>query len=148
MFAALAGVFVGLVVFAGVAWLISQDGSGVDIRLGDDRFEAGRTDRLAAEVERNGPILFPDASPQRARDIYLQHLGDEPGEGWLAFLARSPDADDRTCVLQWDADAREFSDPCGDATYPADGEGLPHFPTEVDDDGVLSVDLRAPAEDE
>ena len=137
----LAAVVGALAVFGGLALLA---GSGqVDVRLGDDVFEAGRVDRLAANVARDGPIAIPDASPNRARDVYLQHLGPTDEEGWLAFSAQAPGAE-RTCLLQWRAGDQEFVDPCSGERYPAEGDGLTQYPTTVED-GVLSVDLRSPA---
>lgn len=136
------GAVVGaMAVFGGLALLA---GSGqVDPRLGDDVFTVGQVERLAANVERDGPIAIPDASPRRARDIYLQHLGAADDEGWLAFSAQAPGAE-RRCLLQWLPQDRQFADPCSDERYPADGEGLTSYPTTVED-GVLSVDLRSPA---
>jgi hypothetical protein len=40
----------------------------------------------------------------------------------------------------WDAVAGAFTDPCTNATVPADGDDLPHYPTRVTD-GVLVIDL-------
>jgi hypothetical protein len=127
-------------VFWGVALLAGS--GGVDVRLGDDVFRAGQVERLAGAIARDGPIAIPDASPERARDIYLQHLGETPEVGWLAFAAQAPDAD-RTCLLQWQPADRQFRDPCSERRYPADGEGLTQYPTTVTE-GQLSVDLRQP----
>jgi hypothetical protein len=118
-------------------------GGDVQVRLGDEDFRAGRTDRLAARIASDGrPFLIADASPNRARDIYLQHEGNDPDEGWLAFAARAPDQDDRDCSLVWVPDEGAFADPCTAARFPADGEGLTQYETRVTD-GILHVDLRA-----
>lgn len=138
---ALGAVVAAVAVFGGFA-LLAGSGS-VDVRLGDDVFRAGQVERLAANIERDGPIAIPDASPDRARDIYLQHLGETPEEGWLAFAAQAPGAE-RTCLLEWLPAEREFRDPCGDESFPANGSGLARYPTDVTD-GLLSVDLRPPA---
>lgn len=136
----LGAVVAAVAVFGGLALLA---GSGeVDVRLGDDVFRAGQVERLAAAIAREGPIAIPDASPQRARDIYLQHLGETPEVGWLAFAAQAPGAV-RTCLLQWLPAEAEFVDPCSQQRYPADGEGLTQYPTTVEE-GVLTVDLRRP----
>ncbi len=124
-----------------VLLLLMAGGGQVEVRLGDDEFNAGHVERLAGAVERDGPILFPDASPARARDVYLQHLGATPEEGWIAMAAQAPGAG-RECVLRWDPATRTFSDPCGDAEFPEDGEGLPRYPTRIEE-GRLFVDLRA-----
>ncbi len=136
-----AAVVAGLALFAGLALLT---GSGrIQPNLGDEVFVAGRVDRLAANIEGDGPIAFPDASPQRGRDIYLQHLGATPEEGWLAFSAQAPGAE-RRCLLQWLAQEGVLADPCSATRYPADGQGLTQYPTKVEG-GVVSVNLRSPA---
>ncbi len=137
----LAGVVAGFALFAGIALLAGS--GGVDVRLGDDVFNAGQVERLAAAVERDGPIAIADASPRRARDLYLQHLGPTPEEGWLAFSAQAPGAE-RRCLLQWLPAEEEFVDPCSERRYPGDGEGLLRYPTMVEE-GRLSVDLRQPS---
>lgn len=128
-------------VFGGMALLAGSD--GVDVRLGDDVFRAGQVERLAAAIAEDGPIAIPDASPERARDIYLQHLGETPAVGWLAFAAQAPNAE-RHCLLQWVPAEAELVDPCGERRYPADGEGLTQYPTTVTEEGTLTVDLRRP----
>ena len=140
MIVGLGAVVGAVVVFGGVALLAGS--GGVEVRLGDDVFRAGQVERLAAAIAAEGPIAIPDASPERARDIYLQHLGETPEVGWLAFAAQAPGAE-RTCLLQWDPAGAELVDPCSDRRYPADGEGLTQYPTAVAD-GVLTVDLRRP----
>lgn len=93
---------------------------------------------LAARVADDGPILFADASGNRSLDVYVQHLGGDPDEGWSAFLARGPGVEDRNCTLEWDDD--RFVDPCNGATFPADGTGLKQFTIRVED-GSLYVDF-------
>ncbi len=102
-------------------------------------FDVGPADQRRAVIERDGPLLFPDAL-NRDRDIYVQHLS---GVGWKVFEARPPGAP-RRCVLRWEGPAGRFVDPCTGAAYPADGAGLVSYPTRVDDDGRLRVDLRNP----
>ena len=103
------------------------------------QFELGRATDYARTIARDGPILFPD--PQgRSRDIFVQHLGDD---AWLAFEARAAGAS-RNCVLRWEQGPRQFVDPCTGAVYPPDGAGLVRFPTTVNDDGKVVVDLRSP----
>lgn len=117
-------------------------GGVVQSRLGDDEFRAGDAERLAARIADDGrPFLIADASPARARDIYLQHGGTDPDESWLAFAARAPGQDDRNCSLQWVAEEEQFADPCTGARFPIDGQGLTHYATRVEE-GVLYVDLR------
>jgi hypothetical protein len=103
------------------------------------QFELGKATDYARTIARDGPLLFPD--PQgRSRDIYIQHLGEG---AWVAFEARVTGAP-RTCVVKWEAGPRHFVDPCDGRTFPADGAGLVHFPTTVNDDGKVVVDLSMP----
>ena len=115
-----------------------------DVNLGNDRFEVGRADVFARAIDRDGPILFKDPLTSRAgREIYVQHLGDDEDEGWLALDAYAPGAPrEERCILEWDAAEDVFVDPCGDAKVPADGEGVRTYPGEVDDRGAVIIDLR------
>jgi hypothetical protein len=137
----IAGVVAGL----GLVWfmvnLASQGTESVQVRLGDDRFDAGNVDNRADSIADGGPVLFPDVAG-RTRDIYLQHLGDEPDEGWSAFSAQAV-GKPRDCFLQWQADTADFEDCDGDR-YPADGDhpSLTSYPVSVED-GRLFVDLNA-----
>ena len=123
-------VLVGVLVFVAVLVLSRQE--GVDIRLGDDEFSL-RTDSVAGAIARDGPVLYPDASPNRARDIYVQHLSTDPDQGWLAFAAQAPGAA-RECQLEWDRASTSFVDPCSGLRYPADGEGLTRYAVRLDGD--------------
>jgi hypothetical protein len=102
-------------------------------------FVVGKTSVLTKEAAR-APLLFQDPL-NRGRDIYIIHTGTDRLTGWVAFLAHAADAD-RTCQLVWRAASQDFRDPCDGHIYPADGDALPHFPTSVDANGNLSVDLR------
>ena len=97
--------------------------------LGDQEFRAGRTDGLATQIRRDGPVIFPQPSGGRSGDIYVQHLGGK----WYAIAAGS-----RSCTLQWTGTA--FRDPCTKATYPPDGTGLTRFRTRIDGN-LLYVDF-------
>ncbi|HEX8802840.1 MAG TPA: hypothetical protein VF743_01565 [Acidimicrobiales bacterium] len=154
---ALAVAAAGVVVALGTAFAVSVLASrgSVEVRLGDETFEAGSAERAAGRIADSGPVLYPDAAGGD-RDIYLQHLGDDPETGWLAFAARPAQAP-RECTLQWepagsgdpadgsfrllDADGEE-SGACDGERFPATGEGLPSYPVEVAD-GRLTVDLNA-----
>jgi len=120
--------------------LANQSGGG---SLGDDTFDINAS-TLASQIDRNGPILFPDLLG-RGRDIYIQHLSDDRKEGWLAFRATAPGAG-RPCTLRWDGTERLFRDPCdASRTYPADGEGLERYRAAVMGENKLVVDLRGTA---
>lgn len=126
-----------LVLLVLVSWLTSR--GDVDVRLGPSRFEAGSVERMAAEIDERGPIPYQDPA-SRGRDIYLNHVGDEVDEGWVAVGALAPGQDDRSCALRPDGDG--FVDPCTDERYGARGDGLTTYATEVED-GRLYVDLRS-----
>ena len=93
-----AGVAVGLALIAAVVWLAGSSGQ-VEVRLGDRDFRDLDAARISAEIAERGPVLFSDVAGG-SRDIILQHLGDDPGSGWLAFEARRS-GQDRRCFFQW-----------------------------------------------
>ena len=131
---ALAGVLAGVAIFFLVTRVASEGGELVE----DDVFEVGDAERFASLIERdNAPLAFPDAL-ERDRPIWVQHLGDDPQEGWLAF-----DAVVGGCPLQWDPEQEVFVDDCTAEVYPRDGEGLRQYPVTVDEDDVVTVDLKA-----
>lgn len=137
-----AGLVAGIAVFVAIAlWAGSGD---VEVRLGDAVFEAGRAAALAPAIDEGGPLLFSDVAGG-ARDIYLNHLGDDPEGGWVAFDARPPGAD-RQCFLQWREEGDHFVDPCTGDVYPPNGGSLTHYPVTVDG-GRVQVDLRDPSDD-
>jgi hypothetical protein len=138
------GIVAVLTLFVVAIPSLTEDGR-VQVNLGDERFAAGKAEARAATIDEGGPILFPDVAGGQ-RDIYLQHLGDDPDAGWLAFDARRP-GQGQDCTLVWRStdDGGEFEDPCDGTTVPADGEGLVAYPVELDEDGNLTVDLNAAA---
>ena len=139
--AALLGVIVVLALvgtMVGISVLASR--GSVEVRLGDEEAGPYDTRRMAAEIDDRGPFLLPDASPNRSRDLYVQHQGTNPNRGWLAFAARAPGEDDRErCTVQWTG--TDFADPCSGQHYPADGAGLQRYPTRVEK-GKLFVVLK------
>ncbi len=146
---AVSAVAVGLLlaVAAGIAMLASR--GKVDVRLGDEQFSGLKTDRLAAEIDDNGPILYPDTAGGE-RDIVLQHLGDDPEAGWIALAARPPGTS-RDCFIQsrdrnepfrlLDPDG-DVSDACDGREFPPDGGDRPQYPVTVREGG-LDIDLNA-----
>ena len=98
-------------------------------------------DRVAREVQQRGPVLFKDPL-NRDREIYLQHVGSDPNQGWSAISAYASRVD-LDCLLRWEAGRRRFVDPCTGYGYPADGEGLTTYPAPVAN-GVVRIDLRTP----
>lgn len=137
----------GLVVASLLVWLVVGYASENPdkVNLGSEEFAVGAADRLAKRIdEQNEPFLFKDPlSASAGREIYLQHLGDDPEKGWLAFEAYAPGAPREVgCILEWDARQRQFEDPCGDRRFPADGDGLVQYRADVDERGVVVIDLR------
>ncbi len=121
--------------------VVSLAGSDqIEVKLGDDDFNAGDAEELAAEIADRGPV--PWAPLSRNRSIWINHIGDEPGLGWFAFDVQSPGAS-KDCVVEWDTDQRLFIDTCDPSlVYSATGDGLTQFGVWVDD-GDLIVDVNA-----
>lgn len=131
-------VIAGGLLWGATVWVSNGNGKGNLAPRGE--FSVGSTKRLAAEIDRRGPFLFPDASPEHTRDLYIQHLGDDLDLGWWALGALAPGQSDRECFLEWTGD--EFQDPCTKRLYPANGNGLTKYANRVAD-GTLYVDLSA-----
>jgi len=137
------GVALVLLVLYGASVVTSRQDS-FDVGLGSQTFDGGNAERLAGEIADDGPIFYADIGDTGSgdkRDILLQHLGDDPDEGWYAFRAQPP-GEERDCTWVWQPDEELFRARCDeDLTAPADGEGLESYPVEVDD-GRLDVDLN------
>lgn len=131
----------GFMMWGAVA--IISDGKGTGQLSGRQRFGPLDLSRVAEEIADRGPIFFPDASPARRRDIFVQHLGETSEVGWLAFSAFAPGQDDRDCALIWRRPSQLFEDPCTGETFSPEGEGLEQYDVEIDTDaGDLYVDLE------
>jgi hypothetical protein len=111
-----------------------------EVNLGPSVFRF-RADRLAREVDERGPFLLKDPL-NRGRELYVQHLGDDVRAGWSALSAYASRVS-VDCLLRWEAQPEQFVDPCTGRRYPASGDGLVTYPTQVED-GVVVVDLDAP----
>ena len=133
---------VSIVLILVVTFFVAQAASrgDVEIRLGDDRFDAGGTRSIAARIDKDEglPALYPDLV-NRDRPIFVQHVGDDPDSGWSAFGAFDPD--EPSCIVEIDRQAKILVNACDDATYPLDGEGLRAYPTVVED-GSIYVTLN------
>ncbi len=135
----LGGVVVALGL-AGAVLLLTRGGTDVEIRLGDRDFRDMETGRISAEIADRGPILFGDVA-DGSLDIVLQHLGDDPEAGWLAFEARRA-GQSRDCFFEWRAEHADFVNKCDpDDTVDAAGTGLRHFDVAVVD-GDVRVDIN------
>ena len=114
---------------------------GGKVNLGDQEFVLGKARTFAPRVAAHGPLLFP---PLRGSiTLYVQHLGDDPAHGWLAFGAHVPGEASR-CVVQWRPASSDFVDPCTQRVFPADGQGLDQYDTRVDSSDQVIVNLRQP----
>lgn len=133
--------FVALAVAVALIWAVVRFASEnpEEAGLGDTVFQVGKAERLARNIADDGPFLVQDPlSAGRGRNVYVQHLGDDPDTGWLAVEARLPG--DAGCAVRWAADEAAFVD-CRGGQHPADGTGLTTYPAEVTA-GRVSVDLR------
>lgn len=133
MLLALAAVVLALALLGGLS-ILSGRGDVELSNLGDRDFEAGDAERLAERIAKDhAPLLFPDASPNQSRPIYLDHAGGPPTEGWVAILAVE-DGCERTYTGNGYVD-------CEGRGFPREGTGLTRYATRVDD-GTVYVDLR------
>ena len=138
---AVAGVAIVLIAVVTVFVALAASRGDVDVNLGDERFNAGQTDRQANVIEDGGglPILYQDLVGND-RHLFVQHLGDEQDEGWVAFGAFDPD--DPTCTVLIDREEKVLVNECNKSvTYPLDGEGLRQYPVSVED-GDIYVDVN------
>jgi hypothetical protein len=133
------GLVLVLVLFIVAIPSLTESGK-VEVRLGPERFDAGPAADRAAEIADSGPILLPDVAGND-RDVFVQHVGDDPLRGWFVFDARRVDAG-RECTLVWQTDRGTFVDPCGGESVGPQGEGLTQYAVEVTDQGQVVVDFR------
>lgn len=122
----------------------ASDGKGVALNLGVDRFTVGDATEQRALIERDGPLLFSDASGNgQKRPIFVNHIGDDSTKGWVAFDARPPEGAPG-CFLRWDRPTSTFVgvDGCDPRTFPANGEGLTTYPAQALPSGQVEVDLK------
>ncbi|MGI9021846.1 MAG: hypothetical protein ACR2HV_01185 [Acidimicrobiales bacterium] len=131
------GLVVGVLLFVAVMNAISSGEARSPV--GSDLYVLGSAKALAGPVDDQGPLLLQDPLGSK-RAIYVQHLG---GDDWRTFDTRAPGSGD-DCLVVWQPDQRVFVDRCSNTEYPADGTGLTSFPTRVDDNGKILIDLRAP----
>ncbi len=132
-----------LILLGGVAAFLTllANRSSVQIRLGDDYFDAGNAVDIADEIADRGPALFSDTAGG-SRDLIINHTGDDPESGWVAFDARLP-GDPRDCQLQWVPAQGRFSYSCdATVTVPPDGAGLAQYPVTIVD-GHIVIDINA-----
>jgi hypothetical protein len=134
------GIVLVLAVFVFAIPKLTESGT-IEVKLGADKFALGNALVKAPDIDRDGPFLFSDAGSGQ-HDIYVQHLGADPRQGWSAFDARRP-GKGRECPLDWNNTTKVFTDRCDGTTVAADGESLPHFPVEITSEDQILVDLKA-----
>jgi hypothetical protein len=138
---AIAAVAIVLIAVVAVFVAVAVSRDDVELNLGDERFNAGQTDRLSKEIDDGGglPFLYPDLVG-RDRNLFVQHLGDEQDEGWVAFGAFDPD--DPSCAVLIDREAKVLVNACDESvTFPLSGKGLRQYPVSVED-GRIYVDVN------
>src|SRR5262245_5235079 len=113
----IAGVIVGVVTIAVVLFANNLGNDRSTTQSSRSRFHVGPPGSLANSIRQGGPLFFNDTATG-SRPLVVQHLGEDPNTGWLAF-----DAAIGTCVLTWDRKAQVFTD-CNGRRYPPDGGGL------------------------
>jgi hypothetical protein len=136
------GVGLLIVVFVIAIPQLTESGT-IKVATGAAPLDLGNARLKAGLIARDGPIPLADPTGG-THDVIVQHVGDDPLKGWLAFDARRPGTG-RECSLRWDATRRVFTDPCGGADVPADGGDLPRYPVEVNGDEQVAVRLVTPA---
>jgi len=131
------GLIAGVLLFVAVMSSISSGTARSPV--GTNLYVLGSAKSLGTSIDRQGPLLLQDPLGAK-RAIYVQHLG---GADWRTFDTRAPGAPS-PCRVVWQAAGRDFVDGCSHRAYPADGTGLTSFPTRVDDNGKVLIDLRSP----
>lgn len=137
---------VAIVLLFGALWLVTlvlKDRNSPDLRLGDQTYVVGNTEGIASSIADHGPLLLPDVSGRKDRNVILQHVGQDPKSGWYAFLANPPDRD-QSCTWEWKPDENLFRAKCDPSlTAPADGKGLEQYQVTVGE--KVEIDLNAEA---
>ncbi len=131
------GLIVGVLLFVAVMNSISSGQARSEV--GSNLYVLGSAKSLGGSIDKQGPLLLSDPLGSK-RSIYVQHLG---GNDWRTFDTRAPGSSSE-CLVVWQAAERAFVDGCSHQAYPADGTGLIRFPTRVNDDGKVLIDLHAP----
>jgi hypothetical protein len=134
---------VSVVLLLGLAFLVANAASkgDVDIKLGDDRFNAGQVENIADAIDDGDglPFLYQDLAGGD-RNLFVQHRGDDPDVGWDAFGAFVPENPE--CRIDIDRERKVLVNACDEEeTYELDGSGLRHYPVTVED-GRLYVDIN------
>ncbi|NNE96361.1 MAG: hypothetical protein HKN24_10065 [Acidimicrobiales bacterium] len=141
---AIAGVLGAVAIAFLLTRIASQASEGeIQLNIGDDKFFVGDAEDLAQKIDDEDvfggdPLLISGLGNDR--DVYVQHIGEDPLAGWLVFAVRPDDAT-RDCFVVWDRDRSEFvgNDVCPDLVYSEDGRGLRQYPVEIIDGQVVAT---------
>ena len=137
------GFFAVLALFLwGVAAYISNNRDQTSAAFAPTTFDVGRTQSIAASINKDGPLIFPDLLRSRGkRTIVLDHTGDDPQQGWHIYMAYPKDRD-VGCKVEQVRLTRNFID-CAKRTIATEDLALPPagvYPN-VFADGTLSLHL-------
>jgi hypothetical protein len=127
----------------GIAAYLSSGNAQTTENLAPSRLELGGVTALADDVSENGPLLFSElATITGRRSLVVDHVGDDPAEGWRLFYAYPPGRPDcpitqvRNTATFVDCDGTELDvselSPPTDAVRPV-----------VEDQRTLYLDLTA-----
>jgi hypothetical protein len=135
----IAGLVVGFVMVV-VVLALNAGGDKAHVGSTSTEFDAGKANDLAARIALDRyPLLVQDPA-NFTRPLWIQHTGDDPQQGWLAF-----DAAIDGCATTWSVESQQFTD-CGGRHYPFDGSGIPRYPVVVKDGRVVvNLDRDAPS---
>lgn len=133
------GVIVGTALIV-VVLFANNSGGGDSTRTtpSKTRFTVGSAENLANRINQDHTPLFFNDTATGSRPIVVQHLGNDPKTGWIAF-----DAATGNCTLTWHRESQDFTD-CNGKRVPADGDDLHHYPVIVENGDVV-VDLSIDA---
>jgi hypothetical protein len=94
----------------GIAALLGNNPDSVNERLARTTFEVGNTERIAALIDEDGPLLFQGLVGDAAdNSVVLDHTGDVANRGWVVYFAFPADRDDTCKVTQIEL-TRRFTD--------------------------------------
>ena len=131
----------------GISAYVSRGSNKVEVRqIASRYFDAGSAKRVAAQIDRGGPLLYPGLIDDAGkRPIGIGHVGTDPLKGWRVFPLVPPGAP-ADCLLAIDRTTRELAAPCSPTRYPPDGTGLALFPVTkvtIDPSQHLIIDLTS-----
>jgi hypothetical protein len=132
----------GLLLWGMAAWISRGNGVASE-RIAPSELTVGSVASMAAQVEENGPLFFPELGTSiGTRSIVVDHTGDVDADGWRIYWAYPADREP-TCVVEQVVGTRSFVD-CDGRTIGVEQLAPPDagvFPR-VDGRETLVIDLR------